>query len=46
LNPPSLIGSPQFAYLAFKLGDALLLRGRDAWPLAAVDLGVLDPSAQ
>jgi hypothetical protein len=46
LNPPSLIGSPQLTHLAFKLGDALLLRTRYAWPFAAVDLGLFDPIAQ
>src|SRR5579859_777349 len=41
-----LVGSPQLADLALKLGDPLLLCGRDAWALAAVDLGMLDPIAQ
>ena len=41
-----LIRPSQFAHLALKLGDTLLLCSRHTWAFAAIDFGLFDPVAQ
>src|SRR6266540_4999586 len=45
-RPEDLACAAQLAVLAFQLGDALLLGGGHAGPLAGVDLGLAGPVAK